>query len=379
MGQPRGASTRLQVTNSSPPSGNAAMVCTSPLPRVELPITTPRPRSASAAARISAALAVRPSTTTTTGTSPASSPGLERQIRVASGSRPTVIVTTPAGSSVSAALTAWRSSPPRSPRRSRMMPSGGCAAGEALPDGLREVAVGAAVELGDLDQQRVADALGEDGLRRNHGAFQLRRVRPSVLAAPGNRELRLFRAGDPAHHRGGVLAAGRLAIDRQDRIARPNAGERAGSIGDGLGHHDGRSAPGEAQARACLTNPAFAILAGIARRHVAGIRIEMIEQLVEEALHDALRSGSADRHGRAGSGQGKVRGRVRPAVDVGFGGRWPRRNHDGPARSGEDLPSCRSVVSSGSSAVSPCSPQMVSCETATGSSVRGAMKASAVA
>ena len=56
---------------------------------------------------------------------PASSPEVERQIRVASGSRPAVIATMPAGSRVSAAVTACRSRPPRSPRRSRTMPSGG--------------------------------------------------------------------------------------------------------------------------------------------------------------------------------------------------------------------------------------------------------------
>ena len=52
----------------------------------------------------------------------------------------------------------------------------------------------------------------------------------------------------------------------------------------------------------------------------------MIEQLVEKALNDALCTGSMDRHRRAGGRHGKVRGNARPAVDVGFGGRWPRRN-----------------------------------------------------
>ena len=56
MGQPSGARTRLQVTNSSPPSGRGVIVWTSPLPSVELPTTTARPRSAKAAARISAAV-----------------------------------------------------------------------------------------------------------------------------------------------------------------------------------------------------------------------------------------------------------------------------------------------------------------------------------
>ncbi len=41
--------------------------------------------------------------------------------------------------------------------------------------------------------------------------------------------------------------------------------------------------------------------------------------------------------------------------------------------------SCCSAVSCGSSAVRPRSPQIVSCEIGTGSSVRGAMKASAAA
>ena len=191
------------------------MVCTRPLPRVELPITTPRPRSASAAARISAALAVRPSTMTTTGSACASSPVLERHSRVASGSRPAVLATTPGGSSMSAALTAWRNSPPRLPRRSRTMPCGRARTGEARSERVRQMAVGAVVEAGDLQHEHVADPLRVDRLRRHHGALYVGGTRAAIAATPDDSDMRVLRPVDPTGHRDGVLAARRLAIDRR--------------------------------------------------------------------------------------------------------------------------------------------------------------------
>src|SRR3974390_3380763 len=99
----------------------------------------------------------------------------------------------------------------------------------------------------------------------------------SVTTTPDDREPGLLRPRDPAHHGGRILAAGRLAIHRHDRVAWPDPDQRARSVGDGLNHHDGRSAPGDAQPRTGLADAALAVLAGIARRHIAGIRIEMVE------------------------------------------------------------------------------------------------------
>ena len=172
IGQPRGASTRLQVTNSSPPSGSGVIVCTSPLPSVELPTTTPRPRSASAAARISAALAVRPSTSTTTGM-PGQFAGRRtpdaRRLGVASGGH-----RDDAGRQQ---VVGRRDRLPQQPAAVAAQVEddafGRTRPGEALLDRLREVAVGAAVEGGHLDHQHVADALHEDGFRRHHGAFDV--------------------------------------------------------------------------------------------------------------------------------------------------------------------------------------------------------------
>ena len=124
IGQPRGASTRLHVTNSSPPSGSLPMVCTSPLPSVELPTTTARPLSARAAVRISAELAVRPSTRTMIGTPEVRSPDVAAHRWNASGFRPSVTAMIPASSNMSAAVTAWRNTPPRFPRRSSTSPRG---------------------------------------------------------------------------------------------------------------------------------------------------------------------------------------------------------------------------------------------------------------
>ncbi len=271
------------------------MVCTSPLPSVELPITTPRPRSANAAASISAALAVRPSTMTTTGTSPRQFAGVGApdpcRLRIAPGGH----CHDPGGQQRIRRAHRLAQQPAAVAAQVQHDACGRMRAGEALPDGLRQVAVGAAVELGDLDQQHVAGALREHGLRRDHGALHADRVRASVAAAPGDRELGPFRTGDPAHHGRGVLAPRGTAIDRQDRVAWPDTGDRAGSVGDSLVHHDRRSAPDETEPGACLTHAALAILVGLVRRHVARIRIEVVEQLVEEALHDALRAGPADR------------------------------------------------------------------------------------
>ena len=170
-----------------------------------------------------------------------------------------------------------------------------------------------------------------------------------------------------------------LAIHRHDRVARPDPGERSRSVGDGLDHHDGRAAPCDPQPRTGLTDAALAVLAGIAWRHIAGIRIEMVEQLVEEALYARL-AFPARRTGTDVPAAVRARSVAAPAQPLtspsaGCGNAASSRSRD--AR--RSAPSRSSVVSSGSSAVSPRSPQTVSCETATGSSVRGDMKASAVA
>ena len=65
------------------------------------------------------------------GTFCASSPSVERQTFCASGSRPTVVATMPAGRNVSAAVTAWRSNPPRLSRKSSTIPPTGCGSDSA--------------------------------------------------------------------------------------------------------------------------------------------------------------------------------------------------------------------------------------------------------
>ena len=87
-------------------------------------------------------------------------------------------------------------------------------------------------------------------------------------------------------------------------IASPatNTGERTRPVRDGLLHHDLITAPHEDQSRAGLPRSAVAVLAGVARRHIARVGIEVIEQFIEEALHDALRAGTADR--RRGNDRG---------------------------------------------------------------------------
>ena len=317
---------------------------------------------------------------TTTGISPASSPGFERQIRVASGSRPAVIATMPAGSRVSAVVTACRSRPPRLPRRSSTMPSGG--RGPARP-----CSIACARWLSVLRLKAVTwitsaspDALREDGLGRHHGAFQLRRAQASVAATPGERRTWSLPARRSSSSRWQGPCPGSIGHPPTTIVSPGRMPASApGPSAIASHHHDGRASPGQTQSRTSLTDASLAVLAGVARRHVAGIRIEVVEQFVEEALHNALRSGPAHRHGRARRGQGKIGRRAGPAVDVALGRRRQRRELPVPARDAKlAVPQLR-AVRSGSSAASPRSPQMVSCETATGSSVRGAMKASAVA
>ena len=128
-------------------------------------------------------------------------------MRVASGSRPAVAATIPAGSRMSAA----RDRLPQQPaaiaaqvehdalRRTR--------AGETLLDRARQMAFGAAVEGGHLHNQHVAAALREHRLRRHHGALHLGGAWASVAATPADNDLGSFRPVDPAGHCGGVLAA----------------------------------------------------------------------------------------------------------------------------------------------------------------------------
>ena len=106
----------------------------------------------------------------------------------------------------------------------------------------------------------------------------------------------------------------------------------------------------------------------------------MVEQLVEEALNDALCAGAANQRLKPPPRRRTDRPRQSPSpLTSSSGGGGLHNQHAIPGGERQLAVAQFGVTTSGSSAVSPRRPQTVSCDTATGSSVRGAMKASAVA
>ena len=217
IGQPRGASTRLQVTNSSPPSGSGVDGLHQPLAEGR---AADHHRAAAVGQRGGQDLRraggaavdhhdhrhvlapARPARSARRGRPPDRAPRYRRRRPPAAACRP--------------ASTAWRSSPPRLPRRSRMMPSARmrarpCPPATPPPGALAVLRLNPVIRISSTSPTRSR----EHGLRRHHGAFQLGGARLAVAAAPGQRQRRSLRAGDQAGDRRGILAAGRLAVHRQ--------------------------------------------------------------------------------------------------------------------------------------------------------------------
>ena len=200
IGQPRGASTRLQVTNSSPPSGSGAMVCTRPLPRVDTAdhhaaaVGRPAPRPGS---RRRWRCGHRPSRPPA-GRRRVRPPRRRRDRRAPHrGSRPAVTAISPCGRMVGRGDRL-----PQQPAAIAAQVEHDAVAAPAPRRGRARFAWkaggGAAVEGGDPDHQHVAGALREDRLRRHHGARH-----PPVRACPSRLSTQRdhgvsVRPGDPA-------------------------------------------------------------------------------------------------------------------------------------------------------------------------------------
>src|SRR6185437_1161762 len=138
----------------------------------------------------------------------------------------------------------------------------------------------------------LSETLREYGFGRHQRALEIGGVPTSVAASPGQGDMGILWPGDRGRDCRGVLATRWFAIHCQDHITRSHAGKGRRAIRDGFYHHYCRASPGEAQTGTCPADAALAILTRITRRHITGIGVQMIEQLVEEALDDALASSS---------------------------------------------------------------------------------------
>ena len=125
--RPSGVKYSAVVSFSAPWSIIGRMVWTDPLPKLVVPMTTPRRMSCTAPATISLALALPSLIRTTKGTSSKlKSLGCARNSMVCSGSRGVVETTTPSSTNKLTTSTAAFSTPPGLLRKSRMTPSIGC-------------------------------------------------------------------------------------------------------------------------------------------------------------------------------------------------------------------------------------------------------------
>ena len=214
-----------------------------------------------------------------------------------------------------------------------------------------------AAEAGDAQHQQVADPLRVHGFRRHHGAHKLGGARPPSRPRQVERDAWCLRAAiQPATV--ARICAPQVAGRRPRGCGRP-AGCRARPPGRRRPppHHDAPSA-GATRAPAPAAPPTAARDPRRASRgaDIARIGVEMVEHLVEEALHEPCvpaRRTAPRRPGGGCSSRRRVAPGGRSRSSAGSGSATDGR---GPAREHERRPATP-VVRSGSSAVSPRSPQ----------------------
>ena len=164
-----------------------------------------------------------------------------------------------------------------------------------LLQGFGEVRGGTVVEPGDPQHQQIADPIREHGLRRHHRPFQFGGARPAVMAAPAQPQGGALGTGNQPGDRSGILAAHRHAVHRQHAVARPHACHCGRTVGYRGAHQDDALALPQSEANAGGAVAPGPILCRLARRDVTRVGVEVVEQLVEEALDDALGAGAPHR------------------------------------------------------------------------------------
>ena len=194
--------------------------------------------------------------------------------------------------------------------------------------------------------------------RRGRARSGAARCPPGPATSPATVAASLPRSGTPSTAsttspgRTPAIAAGPSATAPRTRTAPPRCASVMPSAG-------GAVAPGP-------------VLRRLARRDVARIGVEVVEQLVEEALDDALRAGAPHRGRCAATAAVDSRtaaaAHASGASPAGSGCSASRRSR---RRQHQLAVAVAPAVRFGSSAVRPRRPQTVSVGTGTGSSVRG--------
>ena len=186
---------------------------------------------------------------------------------------------------------------------------------QRLAQPLRRVADEAA----DPHHQHVADALGEHRLRRHVGQRQRGRARDPVQAAQPHHHLAALGAGQPVARPVQRAGARPVAVDAQHPIAHADAGLLAGAVRHQALHQHGTAPRDQPDSGAGVDRQLGPLVFGRRRRLVAGVGVEVVEHLVEEALDQALRAGRAQR------GRQRKRGGLQVGRGVPPAGRVVRR------------------------------------------------------
>ena len=185
-------------------------------------------------------------------------------------------------------------------------------------------------EAGHPQHHDVAAGEREHRLRRHRGAHQADLLRRAVSPrcakwSQGQGDRAAFGTVEQARDAGLVEGADRLAVDGEQPLSDRDAGGPGRTVGVHRADQGVAAGPADRDAGTRGGSVAGGALAGGGqRRDIARIRVEMVEQLVEEALQHRLLAGFAQRRGVDPGRLGHGGRRLRPGGGIGVSRRLLR-------------------------------------------------------